>query len=90
MDELPILLALTDRMLWTTALLAAPVLVASLAVGLVIGLVQAATSVNEQTLTFVPKLAAIAIVLVIFGASMMTLLGDFMQEIFAEIARIGQ
>lgn len=90
MDELPILLSLADRMLWTTALVAAPVLIASLAVGLVIGLVQAATSVNEQTLTFVPKLAAIAIVLVIFGASMMTLLADFMHEIFAEIARTGQ
>jgi flagellar biosynthetic protein FliQ len=90
MDELPILLSFADRMLWTTALLAAPVLLASLAVGLVIGLVQAATSVNEQTLTFVPKLAAIAIVLVIFGASMMTLLGDFMHEIFAEIARTGR
>jgi flagellar biosynthesis protein FliQ len=90
MDELPILLSLADRMLWTTALVAAPVLLASLAVGLVIGLVQAATSVNEQTLTFVPKLAAIAIVLVLFGASMMTLLGDFMHEIFAEIARTGR
>jgi flagellar biosynthetic protein FliQ len=90
MDEISILLSFADRMLWTTALLAAPVLIASLAVGLVIGLVQAATSVNEQTLTFVPKLAAIALVLVIFGASMMTLLGDFMHEIFAEIARIGR
>ena len=90
MDELPTLLSFADRMLWTTALLAAPVLLASLAVGLVVGLVQAATSVNEQTLTFVPKLAAIAIVLVIFGASMMTLLGDFMHEIFAEIARTGR
>ena len=90
MDELSTLLSLADRMLWTTALLAAPVLLASLAVGLVVGLVQAATSVNEQTLTFVPKLAAIAIVLVIFGASMMTLLGDFMHEIFAEIARTGR
>jgi len=90
MNELPTLLSFADRMLWTTALVAAPVLLASLAVGLVIGLVQAATSVNEQTLTFVPKLAAIAIVLVLFGASMMTLLGDFMHEIFAEIARTGQ
>lgn len=90
MDELPILLSFADQMLWTTALVAAPVLLASLAVGLVIGLVQAATSVNEQTLTFVPKLAAIALVLVIFGASMMTLLGDFMHEIFAEIARTGR
>ncbi len=90
MNELPVLLSFADRMLWTTALVAAPVLLASLAVGLVIGLVQAATSVNEQTLTFVPKLAAIALVLVIFGASMMTLLGDFMHEIFAEIARTGR
>ena len=90
MEELPILLSFADRMLWTTALLAAPALLASLAVGLVIGLVQAATSVNEQTLTFVPKLAAVALVLVLFGASMMALLGDFMQEIFMEIARIGQ
>lgn len=90
MDELPILLALADRMLWITALVAAPVLLAALAIGLVVGLVQAATSVNEQTLTFVPKLAAVALVLVLFGASMMALLGDFMQEIFMEIARIGQ
>ena len=90
MDELPILLALADRMLWITALVAAPVLLAALAIGLVVGLVQAATSVNEQTLTFVPTLAAVALVLVLFGASMMALLGDFMQEIFMEIARIGQ
>ena len=46
MDDLSILLSFADRMLWTTALLAAPVLLASLAVGLVIGLIQAATSVN--------------------------------------------
>jgi len=90
MDELSLLLSLTDRMLWVTALVAAPVLLASIAVGLVIGLIQAATSVNEQTLTFVPKLAAIALVLVVFGGSMMVLVGDFMQEIFVEIARIGQ
>jgi flagellar biosynthetic protein FliQ len=90
MDDLPILLSLADRMLWTTALVAAPILLASLAIGLVIGLIQAATSVNEQTLTFVPKLAAVALVLELFGASMMALVSDFMQEIFLEIARIGQ
>jgi flagellar biosynthetic protein FliQ len=41
-------------------------------------------------LTFVPKLAVIALVLVIFGASMMALVADFAQDIFAEIARIGK
>lgn len=89
MDELALLLSLTDRMLWTTALVAAPVLISSLVVGAVIGVIQAATSVNEQTLTFVPKLAVIALVLVLLGASMMAVVGDFTQDIFAEIARIG-
>lgn len=90
MDEMNQLLAMADRMLWVTALVAAPILIASLAVGLVIGLVQAATSVNEQTLTFVPKLAVVALVLVVLGASMMALVSDFMQDIFAEISRIGR
>lgn len=81
------LLALADRMLWVTALVAAPVLLATLAVGLIVGIVQAATSVNEQTLTFVPKLVVTAFVLVVFGGAMMAFVGDFTQEIFATIAR---
>lgn len=90
MNDTASLLALADRMLWVTALVAAPVLLASLAVGLVVGVVQAATSINEQTLTFVPKLAAIALVLVLLGGAMMGLIGDFMTEIFAQIARTGR
>ena len=89
MDDTASLPALADRMLWVTALVAAPVLLATLAVGLVIGVIQAATSINEQTLTFVPKLAVTALVLVLFGASMMALVGDFTQEIFDQIARTG-
>ena len=90
MDEMSLLLSMADRMLWTTALVAAPILLAALGLGLVIGLIQAATSVNEQTLTFVPKLAAVAFVLVVFGASMMALVMDFTQDIFVEIARTGR
>jgi flagellar biosynthetic protein FliQ len=90
MDEMQTMLALADRMLWTTALIAAPILIASLAVGLVVGLIQAATSVNEQTLTFVPKLGAIALVLVLMSAAMMTLLMDFSTEIFSQIAALGR
>ena len=90
MDDTLSLLALADRMLWVTALAAAPVLLAALAVGLVIGLIQAATSVNEQTLTFVPKLAVTALVLVIFGSSIMALVGDFTEEIFAQIAQVSR
>jgi flagellar biosynthetic protein FliQ len=90
MDDTASLLALADRMLWVTALVAAPILLASLAVGLVVGIIQAATSVNEQTLTFVPKLAMIALVLVLLGGAMLGLVGDFMKEIFAQIAVIGR
>lgn len=89
MDDTASLLALADRMLWVTALVAAPVLLASLAVGLVIGVIQAATSVNEQTLSFVPKLGVIALVLVALGGSMMGLVADFTAEIFDAIAGIG-
>lgn len=88
MEELNLLLSLADRMLWTTALVAAPILIASLTVGVVVGLVQAATSVNEQTLTFVPKLAVIALVLVLMGSGMIALLSDFLREIFDQIATI--
>lgn len=90
MDDTASLLALADRMLWVTALVAAPVLLASLAVGLVVGVIQAATSVNEQTLTFIPKLAVTALVLVLFGASMMTLVADFLREIMAQAATVAR
>ena len=90
MDDTASLLGLADRLVWVTALVAAPVLLASLAVGLVVGVIQAATSVNEQTLTFVPKLAVIAAMLVLFGASMLALVQDFTVEIFAQIAGLGQ
>ena len=43
---------------------------------------------NEQTLTFVPKLAVVAVVFVILGGTMMALLSDFMREIFAQVAAI--
>ncbi|MGB5779807.1 flagellar biosynthetic protein FliQ [Allopontixanthobacter sediminis] len=89
-DNSASVLALADRMLWVTGLVAAPVLLAALAVGLFVGVIQAATSVNEQTLTFVPKLAMIAVVLVLFGASMMGLVSDFAREIFAQIATISR
>ncbi len=90
MDDPSSLLALADRMLWTAGLAAIPVLAANLAVGLVVGIIQAATSVNEQTLTFVPKLAVTALVLVLLGGAMMGLVGDFLKDVLAEIATSGR
>lgn len=90
MNDEASLLALTDQMLWTAALVAGPVLIAALAVGLLVGLIQAATSINEQTLTFVPKLAVVAGVLVVMGGPMLMLLGDFLREIFDQIAGLAR
>jgi flagellar biosynthetic protein FliQ len=90
MDDTATLLALADRMLWTAALAAVPVLVANLAVGLVVGIIQAATSVNEQTLTFVPKLAVTVLVLVLLGGAMLGLAADFLKDVMAQIAITGK
>ena len=59
-----------------------PILLASLVVGLIISMFQAATSINEQTLTFIPKLATIIIVLMILGPWMLQALIDFFQGFF--------
>ncbi len=59
-----------------TALLAAPLLLSALVVGLLVGMFQAATQINEMTLTFVPKLIVVALVVLIAGPALLnTLLG---------------
>lgn len=68
--------------------LAAPILLVSVVVGLVISVLQAATQIHEQTLSFVPKLIAIAIVLVIFGPWMMETLNDFTVYIFHQMVTL--
>jgi flagellar biosynthetic protein FliQ len=66
-------------------LLAAPLLLVSLTVGLLVSLFQAATQINESTLSFIPKLIAIAITLVIAGPWMLTTLLDYMHRMFTSI-----
>ena len=61
-------------------------LIISMVVGIVISVLQAATQIHEQTLTFVPKLILIGILLVLFGGSMMNMLEQFLKEIFRLIA----
>lgn len=66
----------------TALKVAAPVLLISMAVGLVISILQAATQIHEQTLTFVPKLITIAVVMVLLGSWMMQTMNDFTRHIF--------
>lgn len=89
MDDTSQMLALADRMLWVVTLCAAPILLGCLAVGLIVGIFQAATSINEQTLTFLPKIAVTVLMLMVLGASMMGLIGDFTKDIFSAIAHLG-
>jgi flagellar biosynthetic protein FliQ len=78
-------MALGQQALTIVIMLAAPILLASLAVGLVIAMFQAATQINEMTLTFVPKLAVIAAVLFGAGSWMISLLVDYTRELFNSI-----
>lgn len=63
--------------------LGGPVLVVSMVVGVIISILQAATQIHEQTITFVPKLLVIGLMLLIFGSNMMDSLRDFTVHIFS-------
>lgn len=72
--------------LFTAFLLAAPVLVVSVLVGLIIAIFQAATQIQEQTLSFVPKLVIIGLSLLLLGPWMLELMNDFTVRLFEVIA----
>jgi flagellar biosynthetic protein FliQ len=74
--------------MWILALASAPILIPALLSGLILGMIQAATSIQEQTLSFVPKLIVVALSLVIFGGMILGLLGDFTMGIFERIPEL--
>lgn len=74
-----------QQALHVTLLLAAPLLLSALAVGLVVGMFQAATQINEMTLTFVPKLLIVGMVLLIAGPWLLKTLVSFTVRLFEGI-----
>ena len=90
MENADFFMGLAQQALWITALAAAPVLIPALIAGVLIGMVQAATSINEQTLTFVPKMIVVGICLALFGSAILMLLVDFTQDIFARIPELAR
>lgn len=68
-----------------TLLMAAPLFLAALITGLTVSVFQAATQINEMTLSFVPKLVAIFVTLVVAGPWMITLITDFTQRLITSI-----
>jgi len=74
--------------LWVVVSVAAPMLLTALAVGLLVGVFQAATSINEMTLTFIPKLLAVVICLYFFGSWQLTVLTNFAIGIYQRIPEL--
>jgi flagellar biosynthetic protein FliQ len=71
--------------LWVAVMIAAPMLGVALVVGLVIGIVQAATSINEMTLSFIPKIAALVLVMIGLGSWQISVIVDFTRRIYERI-----
>lgn len=74
----------------TILLASAPMLLVAMLVGLIISIFQAATQINEQTMTFIPKIVAVFVTLLIFGPWIMNLLITFTTALIADIATIGR
>ena len=76
---------IAQEALYVTALLAAPMLLTALGVGLIIGMVQAATQIQEMTLSFIPKLIGVAVALIVAGHWMISLVVNFTEELYFNI-----
>ncbi len=76
-------LNIASEALWTIIVTSGPMLIISLVIGLVVSIIQTITSIQEQTLTFIPKLFGIFICLMLFGNFIMDKIVSFMQNLWA-------
>jgi flagellar biosynthetic protein FliQ len=79
---------LAHRMLLVTTMIAAPLLLIALIAGLVIGMLQAATQINESTLSFIPKLLLLVLALFATGPWMLRVLADFTHDLYTSIPTV--
>ncbi len=79
------ILTLGQKMLEVVIMLSAPLLIPALLVGLLVGMFQAATQINEMTLSFIPKLAIVGVVLIVAGPWMLDTLLSFTRELYTNI-----
>ncbi|MEY4357449.1 MAG: Flagellar biosynthetic protein FliQ [Pseudomonadota bacterium] len=78
-------LEIAREAIWTGTLVAGPILITVLLVGVVVGIFQAATSINEMTLSFLPKLIAVTLIMMLLGSWQLEILMDFARRIFERI-----
>ncbi|MEY4615652.1 MAG: flagellar biosynthetic protein FliQ [Pseudomonadota bacterium] len=83
-----IVLRLAQEAIKTTAFVAAPILISTLVIGLVVSIFQALTQINEATLSFIPKMLVVGIVLVLAGPWMLDLLTNYTTDLFEQIAEL--
>jgi flagellar biosynthetic protein FliQ len=83
-----IVMDLAHRMLLVTTMIAAPLLLIALVTGLVIGMFQAATQINEATLSFIPKLLMLVLALFVAGPWILRVLTDFTRDLYTSIPSV--
>ncbi|MEQ1508939.1 MAG: flagellar biosynthetic protein FliQ [Sphingopyxis sp.] len=88
MDHSDAFVSITQEALRVLAMATAPILIPALLVGLLLGMVQAATSINEATLSFVPKLLILCLCLAVFGSMIGSAIGGFTLNIFEMIPMV--
>jgi len=76
--------------MWVGGLSAGPILLLVLVIGVLVGIFQAATSINEMTLSFVPKLIPVMLLVLLIGSWQLQVLVDFTRRIFERIPDLGQ
>jgi len=74
-----------QQALWVTMLIAAPLLLSALGVGLIVGMFQAATQINEMTLSFIPKLLVLVLALIVAGPWMLSVIMNFTRQLVEQI-----
>lgn len=74
-----------QQALWVTIMIAAPLLGSALAVGLIVGMIQAATQINEMTLSFIPKLLVLVMALVVSGPWMLSVIVNYTRQLMEQI-----
>ena len=74
-----------QQALWVTIMIAAPLLGSALAIGLLVGMIQAATQINEMTLSFIPKLLVLVLSLVLAGPWMLSVIINYTRQLMEQI-----
>ena len=81
-------LSISDAMnsaMWVIVLASMPVLLIAMGVGLIVGILQTATSIQEQTLAFIPKIVAVFVAILIFGPWMLRIMVEYIMNIFVNL-----